>query len=105
MNNKISPAKVEEQVIVTNVHKHPVALANATRVYVKATSSSVHFLIVENEKMEKELQVAKKGGYLVTMSTKVEMRKEILDEVLSLDTVMRALYSKFSTVHQVVLHL
>ena len=33
------------------------------------------------------------------------MKNEILDEVLSLDTFMRALYSKFGTVHKAVFHL
>jgi len=97
--------KFEEKVIVTDVHKHPYALANATRVYAKATSSSVHFLIAENEKMAMELQVAKQGGDLVTMSARAELKKTILDEVFSLDTIMRALYSKFDTVHQAVVHL
>lgn len=55
--------------------------------------------------MAKELQVAKQGGDLVTMSARAELKKEILEEVLSLDTVTWALYSKFSTVHQVVVHL
>lgn len=55
--------------IVTDVHKDPIALADATRVYAKATSCSVLFLIVENERMVKELQVANQGGDLVTMST------------------------------------
>jgi len=92
-------------VIVTDVHKHPASLANATRVYAEATSSSVHFLIAENEWMTKELHVAKQGGDLVTMSTWDELKKEILDEVLSLDTIMRELYSKFGTMHQAVVHL
>jgi len=60
--------QVEEQVIVTDVHRYPAALADATRVYDKANSSRVCFLIAENELMMKELQVAKQGGYLVTMS-------------------------------------
>ena len=54
---------------MTYVHKHPAVLVDATRVYVEATSSSVHFLIAKNEKMVKELQVAKQGGYLVTIFT------------------------------------
>ena len=55
--------------------------------------------------MVKELHVSKQGGHLVTMSAQAEMKKAILDEVLSLDTVMRSLYSKFGTVHQAVIHL
>jgi len=55
--------------------------------------------------MEKELQVDKQGGYLVTMPARAELKKAILDELLSLHIVMRELYSKFSTVHQAVVHL
>ena len=91
--------------IVSNMCKHLVALANAIRAYVEATSLRVHFMIVENERMAKELQMAKQGGELVTASTLAELKKEILDEVFSLDTVMRSLYSKFGTVHQAVIHL
>ena len=36
--DQTSPTQVEEQVIVTNVHNHPVDLAYATRVYTEATS-------------------------------------------------------------------
>jgi len=90
---------------VTDVHKHPAALVDATRVYAQATSSSVCFLIAENEWMAKEPQVFRKGGDFVTMSTRAELKKEILDELLSLDVVMRALYSKFGTMHQAVIHL
>lgn len=74
--------------IVSDMHKYPTILADATRVYAKATSSSVHFLIVENEKMDKELRTAKQGGELVTVSTRTELKKEIIDEVFPLDTVM-----------------
>ena len=63
-----SPTQVEERVIVSDMHRHLVALADATRVYVEATSSSVHFLIAENERMAKELQTAKHGEELVTTS-------------------------------------
>ena len=54
--------------IVSDVCKHPVALDDATRDYAEATSSSVRFLIAENERMEKELQMSKQGGELVTAS-------------------------------------
>ena len=49
--------------------------------------------------------MTKKGGELVIASTQVELKKEILDEVLSLDTVMWLLYSKFGTVHKLIIHL
>lgn len=52
-----------------NVCKHLAALVDATRAYAEATSSSVHFLIIENERMAKDLQMAKQGGELVTTST------------------------------------
>lgn len=99
------PVWYEEQVLVFVVHKHPTALANATRAYTEATSSSVCFLIAENERMAKELQTAKQGGELVTVSAQAELKKVILDEVLSLDIDMGALYSKFGTVHKAIIQL
>ena len=53
------PLQVEKRVIVSDVRKQLAILADATRVYAEATSSSVHFLIAKNEQMEKELQMAK----------------------------------------------
>lgn len=44
-----SPVQVEECMIMSDVRKHPTALADATGVYVEATSSCVRFLIDENE--------------------------------------------------------
>lgn len=44
-----SPASVEERMIMSNMRKHPKTLADTTRVYVEATSLSIHFLIGENE--------------------------------------------------------
>ena len=70
--------------IVSDVRKHPAILADATTTYAEATRLSVCFLIVENERMAKELQVAKQGGDLVKMLTRAELKKAILDEVLSL---------------------
>ena len=54
--------------------------------------------------MAKELQMAKQAGELVTASTQVELKKAILDKVLSLETVMQALYSRFDTVLKAVVH-
>lgn len=42
---------------------------------------------------------------MVIMFTRDEIKKAILDEVLSLDIVMPSLYSKFGTVHKVVIHI
>lgn len=105
LDDHTSPAQVEERVIVFDVRKHLATLADATRVYAKAIRSSVHFLIADNEWMDKELHMTKQGGELVTMSTWAELKKAILNEVLSLDIVMWALYSKFGTVHKAVIHL
>lgn len=49
LEDQTSLVQVEEQVIVTDVHKHTTALVDATSVYVEATSSSIHFLIADNE--------------------------------------------------------
>ena len=100
-----SPAKFAEWLIVSDMRKHPIALADATRAYAKATSSSVHFLIAENRLMAKELQTTKQGGERVTASARAELNKEILDEVSSLETVMWVLYSKFGTMHKKVLDI
>jgi len=79
-------------------------LTDATIAYAKETSSSVHFLIAENKRMVKELQMDKQGGEIVTTFTQAGLKKEILDEVLSLETIMRVFYSKFGTVQKVVVH-
>jgi len=80
-------------------------MANVTKAYVEATSLSVRFLIAEKKCMAKELQAAKQGGEWVTSSAKAELKRAILDEVSSLEVVMQMLYSKFVTMHKLVLHL
>lgn len=97
--------QVEEQVIMTIVWKHPIALLDETKLYAETTSSIFFFFIAENEWMMKELQKSKKGGDLVNESAWVELKKAILDEVFSLDTMMQALYSKFCTMKKEVVHL
>jgi len=104
LDDHTSLAQCEEQMIMSDMHKHPVALVDATRAYVKATSLSVLFQIEENEWMAK-LQMTKQGGELVTTSARVELKKVIRDEVLSLDTVMQVFYSKFGAMHKAVFHL
>ena len=91
--------------MVSDVCNHQAASFDATRGYAEATSSSVRFLISKNERMTMELQTTNKGEELVTTSTRAELKNETLDEVLSLDTVMQVLYSKFGTVHKAVVHL
>lgn len=79
LDDHTSPAQFEERVIISNMSKHPSALANAIKAYVKATSSSVFFLIVENEWMTKDLQTAKQEGKFVIASTQAKLKKAILD--------------------------
>ena len=55
--------------------------------------------------MAKELQMTKQGEELITTSSQAELNKAILDEVLSLDIVIQALYLKLGTVHKAVVHL
>ena len=55
LDDQTSLAKIEEKVIMTDLHKHSAALVNENRVYSEATSSSVCSLIAENERMAKEL--------------------------------------------------
>ena len=93
-NDQTSPTQFKEQVIMSDMRKHPATLVDATRADVEATSLSVRFRIAENKRMAKELQTTKQGGELVTTSAQEKMKKAIVDEVLSLYTVMRALYSK-----------
>jgi len=80
--------KFEERVIVSNVCKNRATLANVTKAYAKVTSSSVRFLITENKCMAKELQAAKQGGEQGTSSAREELKRAILDEVSSLETIM-----------------
>lgn len=87
------------------MRKHQTILANATKAYSKDTSSSVLFLIDKNDRMAKELQMSKQGGELVTESTLVKLKKEILDELLSINTVMQEFYFKFGTWHKEIIHL
>lgn len=47
----------------------------------------------------------KQGGELVTKSSQEELKKMILDEVSSLEIVMRELHSKFGIVHKAVVHV
>jgi len=90
---------------MSNVRRHPASLVNATKAYTKVNSSSVRFLIDENERMAKELQADKQGEEQVTTSSKAELRKGIIDEVSSLKTVMRKLYFSFITMHNSDVHL
>lgn len=87
------------------MRRHPTTLGDATKAYAKDTTSSVRFLIDENEHMAKELQVAKKGGEYVKPSARAELRREILDEVSSLGIFMWKLYFIFVTMHKSVVHL
>lgn len=54
---------------MSDVHRHPTSLDDATKAYVEATNSSVILLIAENENMAKELQASKKREEQATTST------------------------------------
>lgn len=54
-----SPVHMKERVIVSDVRKHLASMANANKAYVEAMSSNVKFLLVGNDKMEKDIQVAR----------------------------------------------
>lgn len=90
---------------MSNVCRHTIALVDATKAYAKATSSSVILLIVENNRMAKELQAAKKGEEKATTSFKLELKKVIRDEVSSQSIIMWKLYFKFVLVHKPVVYL
>ena len=49
--------------------------------------------------------MTKQGGEHITASSRAELKREILNEVLSLETVMRMLYLIFGTMHKLVLQL
>lgn len=98
-------AQFDERVIVSCVCKHLATLAYATKSYTEATNSSVHFLIVENKQMDKELKMTKQGGEQITTSPIVELKRAILNEVSSLEIVMQMLYFRFVTMHKLVIHL
>lgn len=49
--------------------------------------------------------MAKKGGDMMTMSALDKLKNALLDQVLSFDTIMQALYSNFATMHKAVVHL
>jgi len=83
-----SPTHFEEQSIVSDVKRHPSSLADVTKAYTEAMSSSVKFLITDIECMAKKLQVARQSKEQSTGSTKVEMKKEILSKLSTLETIM-----------------
>ena len=100
-----SPAHMEKMVIVSYVRRHPVALADASKAYEEATSSTVKFLLAENARMEKDLQEAMQRTEQSVGSVMEEMRKVILAEVSTLETTMRKHYDKFFIVHKAIFHL
>jgi len=55
LNGHASPAHMEERVIVLDVRRHLAAMANASKAHAKARSSTVKFLLAENDRMAKDL--------------------------------------------------
>lgn len=68
-------------------------------------SSTIKFLLVENDWMEMYLQEAKQRKEQYARSTMAEMKKFILVELSTLETTMWKLYDKFFIVHKEVVHL
>jgi len=62
---------------VSDVRRHIDALGDDTKAYAKSMSSSVNFLIEENERMNRELQAARQREEKSIGSTRVEMKKAI----------------------------
>lgn len=58
-DDHVSHAFMKERVIVSDVRKHPVFMANATLDYTRAMSSNVKFLLAEIEQTKKNLQLAR----------------------------------------------
>jgi len=77
----ISVAYFEEWVILSDVNIHLAALADDTKAYAKARSSSVNYLIAENECMAKELEVDRQREEQSIGTTRAKMKKAILLEV------------------------
>jgi len=63
-------------------------MAEASKAYSKATSSTVKFLIAENDRMVKNLQEAKKIVEKSTGSTMTEMKRAIVVKILNLEATM-----------------
>ena len=80
-------------------------MVDAINAYAKAMSSSVRFVITENERMAKELQEAKQREEQSTWSVRAEMKMAIFAKVLALETVIWRLYDNFATMHKEFVHL
>lgn len=78
LDEHASPMHLEERVIVSDVQRHRAALADAKKAYAKNMSSSVRFLIVENEHTSKLLQETKKREEQSTGSNRAKMNMAIL---------------------------
>ena len=80
-------------------------MADASKAYAEAMSSTIKFFLVENDRMENELQEAKQRTKYSAGFAMPEMRKLTLAEVSTLETTMRKLYDRFVTMHKVVVHI
>lgn len=55
MDDHASLAFIKKRVIVLDTRKHPTAISQDSLAYAGATNSNVQYLIVKNEKLEKNL--------------------------------------------------
>jgi len=99
-----SPA-FEERVIVLDVRRHLATMVDASKAYVEAMSSTINFLLEENDRMEKDLQEVSQRIEQFVGYAKEEIRKEIHAKVLTLETTIWKSYDIFVTMHKVVVHL
>ncbi len=73
------------------VRKHPPALADATKAYVEATSSSVCFLIAENEQMAKELHTIVSRDSVTIYLSKPPVYDDLPDDEVETPKTVKAL--------------
>ena len=55
----MSPTHIEERVIMSDVRRHLATMVDASKFYAEATSSTVKFLLAENDRMAKGFQEAR----------------------------------------------
>lgn len=81
LDDHTSPAHIEGRVIVPDVRRHPISISEALKAYVESIRLIVKFLIIENQRMTKDLQEVMKRTKKSVGSAMGEMKKEILVEI------------------------
>lgn len=92
--------------IVSDTRKNPTTISQANLAYAGETSSNVQYLMVKNEKLEKNLQATRKEVKKIWESVQNavyalgKMRTMILVEILALGDTIWNLYDGFVTTHK-----